>query len=168
MTGDKPDPRLRTPMQWTPGTAAGFTKGHVWEPLMPDSATANVQVQNADKGSLLNLYRRLIHLRSSNAALASGTLIPLEASNGAAAAWVRRDGKRMVLVVANLGTSPLSNVTLSSAVGGLSAGVFRAKDLLGGGVGADITIERGGNLQGYAPLPTLAPMQTYVFQLTSQ
>src|SRR4051812_40576110 len=131
MTGDKPDPRLRTPMQWTPSTAAGFTKGHVWEPLMPDSATANVQVQDADKGSLLNLYRRLIHLRSANSALASGTLMPLDANNSAAAAWVRRDGSHMVLVVANLGTTPLSNVALSSAEGGLSAGMFKVKDLLG-------------------------------------
>ena len=137
-------------------------------PPAQGEATANVRVQDADKGSLLNLYRRLIHLRSANVALASGTLIPLEANNGAAAAWVRRDGSHMVLVVANLGTTPLSNVMLSSAVGGLSAGLFRAKDLLGGSAGADITIERGGNLQGYAPLPTLAPMQAYVFELVSK
>jgi alpha-amylase len=168
MTGDKPDPRLRTPMQWTGGTAAGFTRGLVWEPLQADSATANVAVQDADKASLLNLYRRLIHLRSTNSALGAGTLIPLETSSDAAAAWVRRDGSRMVLVIANLGTTPLSNVTLSSAVGGLSAGVFRMKDLLGGVAGADVTIERGGNLQGYAPLPTLAPMQTYLFELTAR
>jgi hypothetical protein len=42
MTGDKPDPRLRTPMHWTAGRAAGFTTGAAWEPLQPDSATANV------------------------------------------------------------------------------------------------------------------------------
>ena len=168
MSGDKPDPRLRTPMQWTPGTGAGFTKGHVWEPLMPDSATANVQVQDADKASLLNLYRKLIHLRSANSALASGTLIPLDASNPAAAAWVRRDGSHMVLVVANLGTTPLSSVALSSDAGGLSAGVFRLKDLLSGSAGAELTVERGGNVQGYIPMATLAPMQTYIFELTSR
>ena len=168
MTGDKPDPRLRTPMQWTPATGAGFTKGYVWEPLMPDSATANVQVQETDKGSLLNLYRKLIHLRSSNAALANGTLIPLDANNGAAAAWVRRDGSHMVLVVANLGTTPLANVALSAPEGGLSAGIFKVKDLLGGTAGADLTIERGGNVQGYVPVGTLSPMQTYIFELTEK
>jgi alpha-amylase len=168
MRGDKPDPRLRTPMQWTPATAAGFTTGHVWEPLMPDSATANVQRQEADKSSLLNLYRRLIHLRSANSAIGSGTLIPLDASNSAAAAWVRRDGSRMVLVVANLGTTPLSNVALSTSEGGLSAGMFSLKDLLGGSASADLTVERGGNVQGYVPMPTLAPMQTYIFELTER
>lgn len=166
MTGDKPDPRLRTPMQWTPGTAAGFTRGLVWEPLQPDSTTANVAVQDADKASLLNLYRRLIHLRGANSALGAGTLIPLETSTDAAAAWMRRDGSRMVLVVANLGTTPLLNVTLSSAGGGLSAGIFRLKDLLGGGVGFEVTIERGGNLRDYVPISTLAPMQAYLFDLT--
>jgi glycosidase len=152
-------------MQWTPATGAGFTTGHVWEPLMPDSATANVQRQEADKSSLLNLYRRLIHLRSANSAIGSGTLIPLDVSNSAAAAWVRRDGSRMVLVVANLGTTPLSNATLSTSEGGLSAGMFSLKDLLGGSAGADLTVERGGNVQGYVPMPTLAPMQTYIFEL---
>ena len=168
MIGDKPDPRLRTPMQWTPGTAAGFTRGLVWEPLQPDSATANVAVQDGDKASLLTLYRRLIHLRSTNSALGAGTLIPLETSTDAAAAWVRRDGIRMVLVVANLGTTPLSSVTLSSAAGGLSAGVFKVKELLGGGAGADVTIERGGNLRDYVPMSTLAPMQTYILDLTTR
>jgi hypothetical protein len=135
---------------------------------MPDSATANVQVQDADKSSLLNLYRKLIHLRSANAALASGTLIPLDANNPAVAAWVRRDGSHMVLVIANLGTTPLANVALSAPEGGLSAGVFRLKDLLGGTAGVDFTVERGGNVQGYVPLATLAPMQTYIFELVEK
>ena len=168
MTGDKPDPRLRTPMQWTPVTGAGFTTGRAWESLMPDSATANVQVQEADRGSLLNLYRKLIHLRSSNAALANGTLIPLDASDGAAGAWVRRDGSHIVLVIANVGTTPLSNVALSSDAGGLSAGMFTLRDLLSGAAAADLTVERGGNVQGYVPLPTLAPMQAYYFELTEK
>ena len=46
MTGDKPDPRLRTPMHWTRGRAAGFTTGVPWEPLQPDSMTANVEAQD--------------------------------------------------------------------------------------------------------------------------
>src|SRR5260221_4893290 len=39
MTGDKPDPRLRTPMQWKParGRGAGFTTGKPWEAAQPDS-----------------------------------------------------------------------------------------------------------------------------------
>src|SRR5216683_2250692 len=45
MTGDKPDPRLRTPMQWAPGRGVGFTSGTAWESPQPDSlATTNPQV----------------------------------------------------------------------------------------------------------------------------
>src|ERR1700730_10018193 len=77
MSVDKPDERLMTPMHWTAGRAAGFTPGNGWEPLHPVSLTANVAVQSAVPSSLLNHYRRLIHLRSSSTALGSGELVPL-------------------------------------------------------------------------------------------
>src|SRR5437879_6112192 len=90
MTGDKPDPRLRTPMQWSPRPGVGFTTGKAWESPQPDSLTTNVAAEDADPSSLLNLYRRLIHLRRENEALATGKLGPLSASNPPWAAGVRR------------------------------------------------------------------------------
>src|SRR5207237_4521232 len=42
MTGDKPDPRLRTPMQWAPRPGVGFTSGTPWESPQPDSFVTNV------------------------------------------------------------------------------------------------------------------------------
>src|ERR1043166_2174922 len=99
MTGDKPDPRLRTPMQWKPGPGVGFTTGTPWESPQPDSETITVAAQEKDPGSLLNLYRRLIHLRRANEALATGRLVPLSAGNPSVAAYLRRAGDRAVLVV---------------------------------------------------------------------
>lgn len=168
MSGDKPDPRLRTPMQWTRGHAAGFTTGAAWEPLQPDSLTANVAVQTADRTSLLNLYRRLIHLRASNTALGSGTLVPANASSDAVTAYLRQDGTNVVLVVANLGQSPLSGVTIGSDDAVLPAGHYSATDLLGGSAAAAFDVSAVGALRGYAPFPTLAPMQAYVLQLRRQ
>ena len=165
MTGDKPDPRLRTPMHWTAGRAAGFTTGAAWEPLQPDSATANVAAQQADPGSLLNLYRRLIHLRASDRALGSGDFLPLEASDPAVAAFLRRDGARAVLVVANLATSPRSGVTVSSADGALRAARYGTRDLLRGGVAAPLVVAPDGRLRAFAPLETLEPRSTYVIEL---
>jgi glycosidase len=52
--------RLRHPMQWD--RSGGFTTGEPWLPLV-DPAGRNVADQQADPGSLLNLYRRLIALR---------------------------------------------------------------------------------------------------------
>ena len=45
MTGDKPDQRLRTPMQWAPGPGLGFTSGKPWEGAQPDSLTTTVERQ---------------------------------------------------------------------------------------------------------------------------
>src|SRR6266536_4472013 len=66
MTGDKPDPRLRTPMQWRPRPGVGFTTATPWEAPQPDSMPTNVALEGADPASLLNLYRRLIHVRRAN------------------------------------------------------------------------------------------------------
>ena len=46
MTGAKPDPRLRTPMHWNRQASMGFTTGLPWEPLQPDSLSANVEAQD--------------------------------------------------------------------------------------------------------------------------
>lgn len=165
MTGDKPDPRLRTPMQWTGGRAAGFTRGTPWEALQPDSGTANVQAQTNDAGSLLSLYRNLIRLRASNSAVADGVLVPLTADNDAVAAYLRRDDQREVLVVANLGRTPLANVKLTSAIDALWPGTYRATALLGSAAASALSVGRDGRVSDYVPLPTLGPRATYVFEL---
>ena len=166
MTGNKPDPRLRTPMHWTRGPAAGFTRGAAWEPLQPDSMTANVEAQDADPNSLLNLHRRLIHLRGANAALAGGELVSLAASSDAVAAYLRRERDRAVLVVANLGTAPLTGTTIASPDRAVLAGRYTLNSLLGGAAGRPLRVGSNGRIQGYAPVPSLGPMQAHVFELT--
>ncbi|HEV8497891.1 MAG TPA: alpha-amylase family glycosyl hydrolase [Gemmatimonadaceae bacterium] len=165
MTGDKPDPRLRTPMHWSRGAAAGFTRGLPWEPLQHDSLTANVAAQDRDANSLLNLYRRLIHLRSAQSALAVGELVPLDASSEAVAAYVRRDGRHAVLVVANLGTGTLNGITVASSANALPAGQYTLRSLLGGGTASPLRVGSDGRIAGYVPVPMLAPMTSYVFDL---
>ena len=112
MTGDKPDERLRTPMHWSRDAAAGFTSGKPWEALQPDSLTANVAAQDRDPNSLLRLYRRLGAQRAANSALRSGQLIPVESGNESVLAYIRADSTRAVLVVANLGKTNATNVSL--------------------------------------------------------
>lgn len=168
MTGDKPDPRLRTPMHWRGGPAAGFTEAAAsWEPLQPDSLSANVAAQETDPNSLLNLYRRLIHLRAENIALGSGELLPLTASSDAVAAYLRREGDRAVLVVANLGATSRSGVTISSPERVLSAGRYRLSSLLASPPAAPLRIGSDGRIRGYAPVPVLGPLETYLFEVSS-
>jgi glycosidase len=166
MTADKPDPRLRTPMHWRRAPAAGFTTGAAWEPLQPDSMTANVEAQEADPNSLLHLHRRLIHLRGANAALGGGELVPLTASSDAVAAYLRRDGERAVLVVANLGTTPLSGVTLTSPGRALTSGRYTLTSLLGGPVAAPLRVGSAGRIERYVPFRSLAPLKAHVLELS--
>ena len=144
MTGDKPDERLRTPMQWT-GSSAGFTSGKPWESLQRDSLIANVAAEDHASGSLLNLYRRLTRLRAANPALRSGELVPVATRSESVVAYIRKDGARQVLVVANLGSSPAAAFTLP--------GRYRLRSLLGPGANR-------------TALPPLAARAAYVYEIT--
>jgi glycosidase len=166
MSGGKPDERIRTPMQWSSGHEAGFTRGTAWEQMQSDSLTTTVSAEERDASSLLALYRRLIHLRSRCDALATGSIVPLSASHDAVAAYLRRTDDGAVLVIANLSAKPLTGVTINSAAGALGAGRWHARDLLAHAAAAPLEIDRGGRVQGYIALPTLAPLQGHLFALT--
>jgi glycosidase len=166
MTGAKPDERLRTPMQWRAGAGGGFTRGKPWEQLAGDSATITVAAQERDASSLLNLNRRLIHLRASHPALASGGLVPLTTSNDGVAAYMRLQGERVVLVVANLADSALTGISLSSDSSVLRAGTWRPRSLLGAAYSSPLRIGKDGRVSGYVPLRRLAAGQGYLFELT--
>lgn len=166
MIGDKPDPRIRTPMQWTGGPGVGFTTGTPWEAPQPDSATANVAVETRNPQSLLNLYRHLIHLRKANSALAVGRLVPLTANDPHVLAYLRRDGSHVVLVVANLDSASVHHATLASDTSVLAQGRYETRDLLGGPAAAALHVAADGRITGYVPATTLAPEEFRVLELT--
>jgi len=167
MTGDKPDPRLRTPMQWSARAGLGFTSGTAWESAQPDSMTTNVAAQDADPGSLLNLYRRLIHLRKKNEALATGRLVPLSATSPQVAAYLRRAGDHTVLVVANLGGAAVAGVSVGSGEAALRPGSYAPRNLLGGPSSSTLRVGGDGRVRDYVPLPgAIAPRQSLILELT--
>jgi alpha-glucosidase len=100
----------RTPMQWTAGPNAGFTRGSPWLPLGHDFEYCNVEQQEKDEASMLSLYRRLIALRRHEPALAIGSYRPVT-SEGDVFAYVREHDQRRFLAVLNLGPRP-AHVTL--------------------------------------------------------
>ena len=165
MTGDKPDERLRTPMQWSPRSGVGFTTGKPWEAPQADSLTTNVAVENRDPKSLLNLYRQLIHLRKQNEALATGTLLPLSTSSAQVAAYLRRTSRRAVLVVANLGGAAVSAVAIGSANGALPPGAYSPRNLLGGPNGTTLRVGADGRIREYVPAAAIAPRESLVLDL---
>ncbi len=142
-----------------------FVYGKAWEAPQPDTLTANVAAEDTVRGSLLNRYRELIHLRASNEALAAGKLVPLSTTSDAVTSYLRQTRNSTVLVVANLGNTTLSGVTVSSAAPVMRAGRYAAKRLLGSSAALSLRVAVDGRIAGYVPLRTLAPMEIYVFEL---
>jgi alpha-glucosidase len=62
----------RTPMQWSPGPASGFSSAEPWLPLARADPELTVDRQRGDPASLLHLVRSLIGLRREHPALAVG------------------------------------------------------------------------------------------------
>lgn len=86
----------RTPMQWGPGPGAGFTAALPWMAVNPDHGTVNVAAQEADPGSVLACYRRLIRLRRETEDLRLGDYEDLAPEDDTLFAY-RRGGHRIVL-----------------------------------------------------------------------
>jgi alpha-glucosidase len=91
----------RTPMQWSSTPYAGFSSTHPWMRLGADAARNNVERQEADQGSLLNLYRHLIRLRRSTPALTRGTLRFLPERDRAVLGYLREHPEQTALVCLN-------------------------------------------------------------------
>ena len=165
MTGSKPDELIRTPMQWTSGANAGFTTGDPWEPVNWGYEGVNVAVQSEDPGSLLNRYRALIGLRGAHPALRSLNFQPFESAERFLYAYLRHVGGDAILVVLNFGDSVATEVSLGAAKSPLPPGHYAAVDLLSGEQIAPLTVEAGGGVSRYEPLPELPARSALVLQL---
>jgi alpha-glucosidase len=69
----------RTPMQWSPGSHAGFSRIEPWLPLASSAPELTVERQRNAPGSILNFVRALIELRRQTPALTIGTYRSLPA-----------------------------------------------------------------------------------------
>ena len=93
--------QCRSPMPWSNGPGHGFTTGRPWLRFGDDADGRNVASQEADDGSVLATYRRLIALRRSSAALRTGTLQLVSVGTSDVLAWHREAAGEQLLVVVN-------------------------------------------------------------------
>jgi len=98
----------RSPMQWDASPNAGFTAANVtpWLPLAPDAATVNVSGQAEDPDSILNLTRRLVHIRREHPVLHTGDFEPFSPIPDGTFAFHRVAGKDRLTVAVNLTGDP--------------------------------------------------------------
>jgi len=98
----------RTPMQWTAGMNAGFSKGTPWLPVPASAMTHNVASELADSDSVLNFYRQLLKLRHTNRALLDGNYVALNEADPNVLSFAREYGHQAVLVLLNMSGIPRS------------------------------------------------------------
>jgi len=85
--------------------------------------TKNVAAQDHDPASMLNHYRRLIHIRNAHPALSNGALSIGSTSQPATAALLRSSAAETVLIALNFGDRTIDRlaVTISPSLQGSSA-----------------------------------------------
>ena len=100
---------VRTPMQWSGDRNAGFSRANPQRLFLPPIIdpefhyeTVNVETQAKNGGSLLWWMRRVLALRKRYEVFGRGDLEFLHPENRRVLAYLRRDEKRCVLIVANL------------------------------------------------------------------
>src|ERR1700733_281566 len=96
----------RTPMTWDRTEMAGFTRGRPWLPLGSDHRAVNVEVEEMDRRSIFNLYRRLIALRRAHPMLVGG-LLRFVAILGDLLSYERAAENERVVIFLNFGDGPI-------------------------------------------------------------
>ena len=168
MTGQKPDERIRTPMQWdeTPVTAGFTTARRPWQPLGEGNESGvSVAAQTDDPTSLLSHYRDLIRLRNAHSALRNGDWVNLRASNRDVYAFLRRNADETLLVLINFTDETVDDLTLRGSAGALPS-VTQAEVIFGDAVAQPPAVAADGSFEAYAPVGSLEPYETVVIRLT--
>jgi len=97
---------VRVPMQWTPGPNAGFSEAEPEKLVRPvvdkgkfAYSKVNVETQLADDASLINIVRRLIHVRRECPEIGRGAWHLLDVESDAVLAYqcLWRDGRVLLL-----------------------------------------------------------------------
>ncbi len=164
MTGNKPDENLRKPMQWTAGKYSGFSESKPWQTLENDYEKINVENQQIDPDSLLNLYQQLIALRNLHPALRTGTYLPLESDCRLLYPVLRVQGEDITLALVNIGKEDLIDCSLSIGASPFS-GTYAVRILFGDGDISPITFSADGSLKNLLLEGTITSGQMIIYEL---
>ena len=92
----------RTPMPWSSEQAnGGFSDGKPWLPVAMEHIHLAVETQDADEGSMLNFYRRMIEFRRAHRPLLKGRQMPVEADRSYIS-FIRENDNARVFCAFNL------------------------------------------------------------------
>jgi glycosidase len=163
MVGNKPDELLRTPMQWSDETNAGFTPGTPWQPANESYPEINVAIQEEDSVSMLNHYRFLVNFRNEHPVLRTGAYLPLTSSCRLIYPVLRVDDEEAILLIANLDQRVQEGCTISIEESPLS-GWYNVQAVLGSGDFEPIVFDENGAVNQYQ-IKDLEPYESLILKL---
>ncbi|MCL4256171.1 MAG: alpha-amylase, partial [Anaerolineae bacterium] len=168
-TGTKPDPDIRTPMQWETATNGGFTTGTPWRAVNADVMSGiNVAAQRMDLSSLLNHYKKLIDLRNTYPALRTGDMTLIETTGSAnIIAFLRHTDTETILVILNLRPRDLNDYGITLEASPISPSA-QMTVLYGDSNLPAPTINENGGFENYIPLPVLPARSTIILRFASE
>jgi glycosidase len=164
MTGKKPDEKIRTPMLWSAEANAGFSSTFPWESINSNYKEFNVQTENEDTSSLLNLYRTMIRLRNEHAALRVGDFYWVRSDEPSILSFLRVSEKERVLILINVSEENVSGYKLSLTEGPLSGG-YHLFPILGEGEMGDLEANQQGGFDAHGPEVDLPANGVMILQL---
>ena len=144
----------RTPMQWSDGPNAGFSKATPWLPVPPSAKTHNVATEKKDPNSVLSFYRQLLALRHQQAALLDGKYIPLNEDDPNVLSYLRQYKDESILVVLNMSGTE-QKVRFSLAPQGFASVKLTA-----------LLADLPGSIQASADQLSLAPFSVFIAKLS--
>lgn len=103
----------RAPIPWTAEPGHGWTDP--WLPFAPEATTNDVATMVADPTSIVHLYRRLLDVRSSSAALSTGTFTFIDTPEGVLGFRRQADDEELVVLV-NMSDHEVTGVAGSGTV----------------------------------------------------
>ncbi len=164
MQGTGADPIKRRPMQWSASANGGFTSGTPWSTLGNNFSTNNVAVMEEEPTSLLNFYKKLVHLRNGLAPLRRGYALPLYGNGAEVLHFIRVYEGEAVATVINLGNTPAS-VSMNLPISTLAEGNYVVTDMLEETVLEDLQIGSNGSFSDWMPTAEIAASEVKVFAI---
>jgi len=91
----------RTPMQWTAGKNAGFSQSEPWIKVNGNHETINVENQDADPDSVLNLYRMILNQRKTDSDIYAGKACFIDKGSDESFVYENKGKNNSLLVICN-------------------------------------------------------------------
>jgi alpha-glucosidase len=93
--------RARTPMQWNSSRNAGFSTAQPWLPVAKNYQTINVETEQKDENSILNVYKQLLSLRKKHIVLQTGNITFFHKGQKNLLSYTRKDEQEEIFILLN-------------------------------------------------------------------